>query len=156
MTPLERFRFKSQVEVRHYETDWQGIVHNANYLLYFETGRLAYLRGLGVHIDPEAMRNEVKIVVARHEIDYRSPAHFGEILDVYTRIALIRDTSFAFEGLLLESKTSRLVAEARSVQVWLDSRTNEPVRVPESFRREVRRYEGKNVAVEEPTYFACF
>jgi len=156
MSELERYRFRMQLEVRSYELDWQGIVHNANYLLYFEVGRIAYLRQVGVEVDGATVREKARIVVVRNEIDYRSPARFGELLDVYTRISLIRDSSFVFEGILQESRTSRRVAENRSIHVWLDPRTGEAARVPDVFRRDVRAYEGENVAVEMPTYFACF
>jgi acyl-CoA thioester hydrolase len=156
MSDLERFRFKSQVEVRNYEIDWQGIVHNANYLLYFEVGRIAYLRHLGVEVDGAAIRGQSNIVIVRNEIDYRSSARFGETLDIYTRIVVIKDSSFTFEGILQESGSGRRVAENRSVHVWLDPRSAEPVRVPDAFRRSDRTFEGNNVAVESPTYFACF
>jgi len=156
MLDKKRFRCALQLEVRSHEIDWQGIVHNAVYLLYFETGRVAYLRARGVEIDGEAIRRQSLIVVARNEIDYRSPARFGEVLNLLTRISFIRNSSFTFEGILEESLTGRLVAENRSVHVWLDPRSHASRRVPEEFRQRVRAFEGENVAMESPTYFACF
>ena len=147
-----RFKFKSQVRVRNYEIDWQGIVHNANYLLYFEVGRVAYLEQLGVKVDINSIQHESKIVVARNEIDYFSAARFGEVIDIYTRISFIRNTSFAFEGILEDSKGHRLIAENTCIHVWLDQRTNQPTPVLDSFRKVVQEYEGKNVSITWPTY----
>jgi acyl-CoA thioester hydrolase len=147
-----RFKFKTQVRVRNYEIDWQGIVHNANYLLYFEVGRMAYLEHLGIKLDMNSIQNESKTVVARNEIDYRSAARFGEIIDVHTRISFIRNTSFAFEGILEESETQRLIAENVSVHVWLNQRTNQPRPVSDSFRKLVQEFEGNNVSITWPTY----
>ncbi len=45
------FRHQSEVRVRNYEVDWQGIVHNAVYLQYFEVGRIACLQHLGIKVD---------------------------------------------------------------------------------------------------------
>ena len=81
---MERTKFKhhTQVRVRNYEIDWQGIVHNANHLLYFEVGRVVYLGDVGIKVDINTIQHDSKVVVARNEIDYRSPARFGEVLDV--------------------------------------------------------------------------
>jgi acyl-CoA thioester hydrolase len=147
-----KFKFKSQVSVRNYEIDWQGIVHNTNYLLYFEVGRMAYLEKLGVKVDLNSIQHESKIVVARNEIDYFSAARFGEIIDIYMRISFIRNTSFAFEGILEDSKGHRPIAENTCIHVWLDQRTNQPTPVSDSFRKLVQEYEGKNVSITWPTY----
>lgn len=147
-----KFKFKSQVRVRNYEIDWQGIVHNANYLLYFDVGRVAYLEHLGIKVDINSIQHESKIVVARNEIDYFSAARFGEVIDIYTRISFIRNTSFAFEGILEESKGQRLIAENTCIHVWLDQRTNQPTTVSDSFRKLVQQYEGNNARITWPSY----
>ncbi|MFN0158239.1 MAG: acyl-CoA thioesterase [Bacteroidota bacterium] len=150
--PIDKFRFKTQVRVRNYEIDWQGIVHNANYLLYCEVGRVAYLEHLGIKVDINSIQHESKIVVARNEIDYLSTARFGETLDVHTRISSIKNTSFIFEGILQEAETKRLVASNVSIHVWLNHRTNKPMTVPDDFRRSVQKFEGENALIVWPTY----
>lgn len=137
-----QFRHRTVVRVRNYEIDWQGIVHNAVYLQYFETGRLAYLEGLGVPISAGAIRGESRVVVARNEIDYRSPARYGDDLEICTRIASIRETSFVFEGVIVGSRDRRLVAENVSVHVRLDGVSGVPLRVADEFRLLVASYEG--------------
>ena len=72
------------------------------YLHYFETGRVAYLQALGIAIDVNTIQHENRVVVARNEIDYRSPARFNETLVVLTRIAELGRTSFTFEGWIEE------------------------------------------------------
>ena len=148
---IARFTHKTQVKVRNYEIDWQGIVHNAIYLWYFEIGRISYLEQLGVQIDLNSIQHDTKVVVARNEIDYRSSAKFGELIDVHTRISFIRNTSFAFEGILEEASTKRRIAENLSVHVWLDDRTNRPTRVGDDFRSRVRKYEGENLLMNPPS-----
>ena len=141
------FRHSCRLRVRNYEIDWQGIVHNAVYLQYFETGRIAYLEELGVKVDIAAIQHDSRVVVARNEIDYRSPARFGQTLTVRTRVSRVGRTSFVFEGLLEDALTGRLVAENVSVHVWLDEAGGAPVPVPESFRRLVVAFEGRNLEI---------
>jgi acyl-CoA thioester hydrolase len=142
------FRFSTSLRVRNYEVDWQGIVHNAVYLHYFETARIAYLELMGVRIDVNAIRRESQIVLARNEIDYRHPARFGDNLDIATRVSFIRETSFAFEGIIESS--GRVIAENVAIHVWLDQQTGKPVRVGRWFREAVNRYEGKNAVIQWP------
>ncbi len=153
---MERAQFKhsTQVRVRNYEIDWQGIVHNAIYLLYFEVGRIAYLEHLGIKIDINTIQHQSKVVVARNEIDYLSSARFGEVIDIHTRVSFIRNTSFAFEGILEEASTRRRIAENVAIHVWLNHRTDEPVPVPDDFRRLVQAFEGNAVQITWPTYLA--
>jgi acyl-CoA thioester hydrolase len=147
---LSKFRFHNEVRVRNYEIDWQGIVHNANYLLYFETGRVAYLEHLGIAVDIHAIQHESKVVVVRNEIDYRSPALFGETLDIHTRVSFIRNSSFAFEGIITEASTGRRIAENVAIHVWLNHRDNRPIDVPAAFRRKVGQLEGENALIQWP------
>lgn len=149
-----RFRHSTQVRVRNFEVDWQGIVHNANYLLYCEIGRIEYLRHVGVKVDMESIMGEAKIVVVRNEINYRSPAMYDEILSVYTRLAYIRHTSFAFEGYIEESVSGRPVAENLSIHVWLDQRTGRPKPVTPDFRDLIGKFEGENLTMIIPPAFA--
>ncbi len=148
---MDRSKFKQtfQLRVRNYEVDWQGIVHNANYLLYFEVGRIEYLKAIGVAINMEQIQGASKVVLVRNEIDYRSPALFDELLDVHTRVLFIKNSSFAFEGFIEEAQTKRLIAENVAVHVWLNSKTGEPITVGEEFRRKIRQFEGENVAIAD-------
>jgi acyl-CoA thioester hydrolase len=142
------FRHTTRIRVRNYEIDWQGIVHNAIYLLYFETGRLEYLRHIGVNVDLSGIRNESRVIVARNEVNYKSSAKFDDLLDISTRISYIRNTSFAFEGIIEENSTRRLIAENVSVHVWLDPQSGSPVRVNDDFRGLVRSFEGNSVLID--------
>ena len=143
----ESFAKSTQLTVRNYEIDWQGIVHNAVYLLYFEVGRLAYLQEAGIPVNHDAIRHHSRVVIARNEINYVSPARFGDRLNIYTRVSAMGNTSFTFEGLLEDAVSGRRVAENVSVHVWLDETLGTPVRVPEPFRDAVLRIEGKRVTL---------
>jgi acyl-CoA thioester hydrolase len=135
------FNFKTQVRVRNYEVDWQGIVHNANYVLYFEVGRMEYLKQLDISVDFHSIRNDGKVVLVRNEINYKSPAKYDEVLNVFTRVAKIDNTSFVFEGMIEEEKTQRLIADNIAYHVWLEPNSNEPITVPNDFREKVKQFE---------------
>jgi len=139
-----KFSFSNQLRVRNYEVDWQGIVHNGSYLLYFEVGRVEYLKNIGAQIDLNMINGASKVVLVRNEINYKAPALFDQLLTVRTRIAFIKNTSFAMEGLMERADTGEAVAENVAYHVWLDPKTDKPVPVPEDFRSRVVKFEGRN------------
>ena len=149
-----KFKFKTEIRVRNYEVDWQGIVHNAVYLLYFETGRIEYFRALGLRIDLESIKHGNRMVLVRNEINYRAPAKFDDLLDVHTRISAIRNTSYVMEGLLLVHRSDKLIGENVAVHVWLDPNTDRPKTISDTFRKAVQQFEGDSVVIEWPTYLA--
>jgi acyl-CoA thioester hydrolase len=145
-----KFKFSTQVRVRNYEVDWQGIVHNATYLLYCEVGRIEYLKHIGAKVDMQSIQGESRVVLVRNEIDYHSPAFFDEVLDVYTRTSFVRNSSFAMEGILVKAATGELVATNVAYHVWLDPATGRPKTVPTRFRKLVQAFEGNDCIIEWP------
>ncbi len=141
------FKFCSQIGVRNYEVDWQGIVHNANYLLYFEVGRIEYLKNLKIQIDLKSIQTNSKIVLVRNEINHLMPAKFDETLNIYTRISEIRNSSFVFEGILEEKNSKRIIAENVAYHVWLNPKNNKSKRVSNSFRKIVKEFEKENLKI---------
>ena len=146
-----KFKHKTQIRVRNYEVDWQGIVHNANYLLYFEVGRVEYLKHIGVKIDLNTIRTDSKVVLVRNEIDYKSPIRFDDLITIHTRISYIKNTSFAFEGFIVDASTQRLISENIAVHVWINPRTGESVPVIDEFRKKVQHFEGDSLVLLGPT-----
>lgn len=137
-----RFKHKIEIRVRNYEVDWQGIVHNAVYLLYFEVGRVEYLKNVGAELDLNSVRGDNKVVLVHNEIDYMRPVHFDDLLIVRTRISSIKKSSFLMEGLLELAAGGELVATNVAHHVWLDPATNRPTPVRDEFRKLIQRYEG--------------
>jgi acyl-CoA thioester hydrolase len=71
------YQHEITLEVRDYECDLQGVVNNAIYLHYLEHARHCWLLSLG--LDFVAMHHEgTDLVVARIEINYRSPLRSGD------------------------------------------------------------------------------
>ncbi|MCC6866054.1 MAG: acyl-CoA thioesterase [Ignavibacteria bacterium] len=145
-----KYKHKETLRVRNFQVDSQGIVHNAVYLEFCEIGRVEYVRNLGIQLLPTGIFNDgVKINVKRNEINYESPAVVDDLLDVYTRISYIKNSSFCFEHLILHHETGKLLVTQKSVQVNLNHDTNRPARLPDNLRKIITDFEGDNVEVLE-------
>ena len=81
----ERPRLSSRMTfaVRFCETDLMGIVHHANYLCYFEAGRVDWLHRRGISYEYWVKRGIHLPVVDAH-VRYRKAARFDEVLEVVT------------------------------------------------------------------------
>lgn len=72
-----------EIRVRYQETDGQGRVHHANYLTWFELGRVELLRAAG-HSYRELEAAGVFLVVAEVHVSYFLPALFDDLLQLRT------------------------------------------------------------------------
>jgi acyl-CoA thioester hydrolase len=72
-----------EIRVRYQETDGQGHVHHANYLTWFELGRVELLRAAG-HSYRELEQAGVFLVVAEASLRYYRPALFDDVLRLRT------------------------------------------------------------------------
>ncbi len=135
----EKFRYIQPVQVRFRDMDAMGHVNNAVYLTYLEMARVGYYHHLFGLSKPE----DFPFILARVEIDFRSPLVLGEELLVGIRVSRVGNKSFHFEYELREGKTGRLLAEATSVQVMYDYRTQQTMPVPPEFRRKLEEFEGR-------------
>jgi acyl-CoA thioester hydrolase len=111
---------ETEVRVRYAETDQMGIVHHANYLVWFELGRSEFCRARGFSYR-EMEKDNALMVVAESYVRYKSPAYYEDVLTVRTQISEVRSRSIRFmyeihraadETLLAEGETLHLVTNA--------------------------------------------
>jgi acyl-CoA thioester hydrolase len=76
---------ETRIRVRYAETDRMGLLHHANYLIYFEQARTDLLRQAGGNYK-ELEDRGFFLVVAKLEIKYRSPAYYDDELRIVTTV----------------------------------------------------------------------
>ena len=75
-----KYIFETQMEVRDYECDIEGIVNNANYLHYMEHTRHLFLRSRGLSF--AAMHEKgIDAVVARMNLQYKTPLRCDDLFN---------------------------------------------------------------------------
>ena len=136
------FKHKVQVRVRTWEVDWQGIVHNSYYLRYMEIGRLEYRRAYGYDLSPDGTFNDgLKVFVVHNSVDYHSVATLDDLLDVYTRVSWIKNSSFCFEHVIIKNMNKVVLSTGKGILVNVDFKTNKPITLPQKFVDEIKQYE---------------
>ncbi len=132
------FKTTLDIQVRFRDTDAMGHINNAVYLSYLELARMEYIRQVSGITDFRG----VEFILARVEIDYRSPGFVGETLVAGVRVAHIGGASFEMVYRIEDRATGRLVAEARTVQVGFDYKAGRVRRVSAQFKELVGRHDG--------------
>ena len=118
------------IRVRYADTDKMGIVYNGNYLTYFEIGRTELLRSLGLAYAELEMQG-IQLPVMEAHIEYKSPAHYDDIISVTAKCTLER-------GLLLSiayqiHKSEQLLTIGYTKHPFMNIQTGKPMRPPKQF-----------------------
>jgi acyl-CoA thioester hydrolase len=124
----------TRVLVRYAETDCMGRVYHANYLVYFECGRVELMRSWGFDYASVERNDECYLPVISAQVKYRAAAYFDDELEITTKIvdfSVIR-LAFAYEARRVSDAT--LCAEGRTTLAAVDSE-GDPRRLPEDLRQ---------------------
>jgi|SRR6516162_961462 len=105
------------IRVRYAETDRMGLLHHANYLVYFEQGRTELLRSKGLTYKDLEDQGYL-LVLARVEVRYRSPARYDDVLTLRTTVT--RTTPVRIEHKYEVLRDGTLVAEGESTLACVD------------------------------------
>src|ERR1700680_2543941 len=99
------------IRVRYAETDRMGLLHHANYLVYFEQGRIELLRGLGLSYK-DIEDQGFFLVLTRLQVRYKSPARYDDLLVL--RTILVRTTLVKLEHRYEVLRDGVLLAEGET------------------------------------------
>ena len=132
------FPFSYRQRVRFGETDLQGVVYYANYLLFAEVGRVAYLREMGILYERDLVAHGVDFTIGEARVRYHAPLRFDDEYDIKVRVGQIRHSSWTFEY-AIDRADGTHGADASTIQVMIDRKTGRPTRIPDALRQVLER-----------------
>ncbi len=127
-----------KIRIYYHDTDCGGIVYYGNYLKFLEEARTEFFEKLGMNVAGMA-EEDVLFVVARQEIDYKSPARYGDELDVTAFPVDISRASLTF-GYSVRGRGGAELVKAKTVMVCVgpDIKTKPiPSQIRERFLKEM-------------------
>jgi acyl-CoA thioester hydrolase len=129
--------FVHELRVRYGECDPQGIVFNANYLLYFD---VAFTELWRVAVGPwqEMVERGVDAVVAETNIRFRSPARFDDELRLKLQITRLGASAITTEIDVLRGE--ELLIEGWLRHVCVDTEGWQKTELPDWVRTGLRRF----------------
>jgi acyl-CoA thioester hydrolase len=131
----------TEVRVRYAETDQMGVVYYANYLVWFEIGRVELMRTLGPSYRQLEIEHGCILPVVEAKCRYRASARYDDEILIETRPALLRGPVLKFAYRLLrkapEGQEPTLLAEGETTHVVCDEQMNRK-RLPEQYTAALR------------------
>jgi acyl-CoA thioester hydrolase len=121
---------ETTIRVRYAETDRMGLLHHANYLVYFEQARTELLRGVGLSYRDFEDRGFL-LVLTKAEVRYRRPAYYDDELTIRTTVA--RTTSVRIDHTYEVFRGGELLAEGATTLACVD-REGRPQALPDALR----------------------
>ena len=119
--------FVHRETVRFRDLDSLAHMNNAVYATFLEQARIAFLSQHDAHVE--------KMILARLEIDFRSPAELGETIEIAVTPTRIGTKSFDLEYVMRAGE--RVVAEAKTVLVAYDYDRARSVDIPQAWKERL-------------------
>ena len=123
--------FYIENKVYYHDTDAGGVVYYGKYMEHLEEGRNEYLRHKGIEL-AEYAKKDILFPVVRVEIDYKSPARYGDLIKIFTRPEKVGNASAQFYQEIKKGET--LLVKAKITVACIGREFKAQV-IPEEIRR---------------------
>ena len=121
------------VRVRYAETDQMGVVYHANFLVWFEVGRVELIRALGIEYTRMEKEDDCHIVVADAHCRYLLSARYDEVLRIRTHIAESRNRIIRFSYEVIRDADRKLLATGETTHIICGS-NGRPKLLPKKYQ----------------------
>jgi acyl-CoA thioester hydrolase len=135
----EPVRSEVEVEVRYAETDQMGVVHHAEYVVWFEIARTR-LCGLSGYTYAEIERLGWLLMVTAVEVRYRRSARYGDAPRVVCWLERLASRGLRFRYEVRRGE--ELLVTGATEHVWIERASGRPCVTPPLLREAFRRLAG--------------
>jgi acyl-CoA thioester hydrolase len=139
---MAEYRFNFDVHI--FDTDCFNVMWHGAYTKWLEMGRVNLFKSIGVDVSTPDDPNGYVFPVVEQQFRYRSPARFGDVLTLTTKVHA-SGHKLIFHQECRNLKTDKVTMEATTTIVVLDMRWKPLRRIPESILEKLGQ------SFEEPT-----
>ncbi len=132
---------ETRLRVRYAETDQMNVVYHSNYIIWFEVGRVEFMRQLGITYREMEQEDQLHLPVVEVRCRYKAPARYDDEITIRTRIARLRSSFITFQYQVLRTEDGLLLAEGESTHVAVNAKM-EKAPFPEKYMSVFRTVAG--------------
>jgi acyl-CoA thioester hydrolase len=121
---------ETRVRVRYAETDQMGVVYHSNYLIWFEVGRVEFMRQRGLTYKSMEQEDGCAIAVVEANARYKAPARYDDELIVRTTLSQARGSILSFTYAILRAEDDLLLCEGSTIHIVVDREMKRAVMPP--------------------------
>ena len=124
---------RTTFHVRYAETDAMGIVHHANYLVWFEEARSAFMRARGTSYTAFEAEG-VALAVTEARVRYIVSARYDRRVTVACRVERVQSRKICFAYTVTDTETGQLLATGETHHICIN-RQGRVTRIPPAWRK---------------------
>jgi len=116
--------------VKFFDTDVMGVVHHANYIKWFETGRVEFLRAVGINLN-DLMSDGILFPIIEIDARFHAPARFDDDLEIATTATALTRAKMQFKYEIRRVGEEKVLTEGTSTNVF--AHDGKICRLPEKY-----------------------
>lgn len=131
---------KLKVKVNFFDTDAMAVVHHANYLRWFEMGRVELLREAGITLNA-LIEDGIVFPITEVTCNYRSSAKFDDIVVIETTPAALTPVKMAFDYRVVRDADGEVLAQGYTQNVFTSLKTGKITKLPQKYYEKLKAIE---------------
>ena len=124
--------------VNFYDTDAMAVVHHANYIRWFEIGRVAFLRRAGITLN-ELMEDGDVFPITEVSAKFLASGRFDDVLVIETSPTALTKAKMAFDYRVLRPADGAVLVTGHTQNVFTSRETGHIVRLPAKYYEKLTR-----------------
>jgi acyl-CoA thioester hydrolase len=128
----------TQIRVRYADTDQMKVVYHGKYLEYFEVGRAALIRALGLPYSELETRG-ILLPVIEAFAKYRKPARYDDLLSIEAVVAELPRATLKIDYQVFRTQEELPLAEGYTIHSFMNVATGKPTRPPLYFMQIIEK-----------------
>ena len=131
------FKVFWETRIRYYELDPQGIMHNANYLAFYDQAVVEYFRDLDYDYEKEIRNTNKDFHTVQVVVQYNKPLYFDDEIEIGLKIKEVGNTSMTWVMGMFMKKTAELASASEIVHVYTDMKTGKPTTITDDLKKKL-------------------
>jgi acyl-CoA thioester hydrolase len=135
-----QLKVRTSIPVRYAECDPMGTVHHSNYFIWFELGRIALAKQVGITFDKLPDGSVLHLPVVECRSRFKASAHYGDTVEVETVLARPSRARFDFTYRVFRQQGRQLLTEAATSHVMLRGDGQVLIHLPAQMQEKLDHY----------------
>ena len=134
----DEFEVFWEANVRYYELDPQGVMHNANYVAFFDQATTAYFKHVNYDYLSDIKETKKDFHTVQVLVQYNKPLYFDQYIEIGVKIKEIGNSSMTWIMGMFLKETGELVSSCEAVHVYTDQTTMKPTPITDELKAKLR------------------
>ena len=135
-----QLKIRTSIPVRYAECDPMGVVHHSHYFVWFEIGRIALAKQVGITFDKLPDGSPLQLPVVECQSRFKASARYGDTVEVETAMVHPSRAKFDFTYRVFRQQGRQLLTEATTSHVLMRCNGQMLVHLPEQMLEQLERY----------------